>query len=199
MKAWIVGRNAMTWQHPRCFCMQITCDYDASGRSKCKLTGQKFEKGELKMGTRSHTATNWYKRRAFGDVLRLVSGALEGTVVRADDIDGYDEMDETQQKSIAAALADISKKQDKKPQNQTKTNGKNHKGTTDTTTSDRQPPTGTVSRASGRVEWRWASMVCSGTLLPSRETKSHCYARTHKGNVKTLAKGKSYWWMCKTK
>ena len=32
-----------------------------------------------------------------------------------------------------------------------------------------------------------------GTLLAARETATHCYARTHKGNVKTLAKGKPYW------
>ena len=32
-------------------------------------------------------------------------------------------------------------------------------------------------------------------ILPGQETKSHCYARTHKGNTKTLAKGKDYWWM----
>ena len=34
-----------------------------------------------------------------------------------------------------------------------------------------------------------------GVLIATRETKTHCYARTHKGNIKTLTKGKDYWWM----
>ena len=56
-----------------------------------------------------------------------------------------------------------------------------------------QPPAGAKSGTKGRVEWKWGSMVCAGTLLAARETATHCYARTHKGNVKTLAKGKPYW------
>ena len=49
--------------------------------------------------------------------------------------------------------------------------------------------------AKGRVGWRFGGSVCFGSLLPAQETKSHCFARTHKGNTKTLAKGKDYWWM----
>jgi hypothetical protein len=32
-------------------------------------------------------------------------------------------------------------------------------------------------------------------LLPAKETAGVCFARTHKGNTKTLTKGGSYWWM----
>ena len=56
-----------------------------------------------------------------------------------------------------------------------------------------QPRAGTKVGMKGRVEWKWGSMVCSGALIPARETATHCYARTHKGNIKTLAKGKPYW------
>ena len=56
-----------------------------------------------------------------------------------------------------------------------------------------QPALGIKSCTKGRVEWKWGSMTCYGTLLAARETATHCYARTHKGNVKTLAKGKPYW------
>ena len=73
-------------------------------------------------------------------------------MVHTHDIDGYDEMDETQQKAIAAALADVSKKEDKKPRNQSEVKGENRNSTADTTISDHQPPTGIVSRVSGRVE-----------------------------------------------
>ena len=58
-----------------------------------------------------------------------------------------------------------------------------------------QPAAGAKTGAKGRVGWRFGGSVCFGSLLPAQETKSHCYARTHKGNTKTLAKGKDYWWM----
>ena len=34
-----------------------------------------------------------------------------------------------------------------------------------------------------------------GTLLPAQESDTTCYARTHKGNTKTLTKGNASWWM----
>ena len=58
-----------------------------------------------------------------------------------------------------------------------------------------QPPKGTVLRAKGRVCWRFAGHLCFGALLPAQETKTHCYARTHKGNTKILTKGGSSWWL----
>jgi hypothetical protein len=57
------------------------------------------------------------------------------------------------------------------------------------------PKVGVKSGAKGKVEWKFGGHTCYGTLLPSKETNTHCYARTHKGNVKTLAKGKDYWSM----
>lgn len=56
-----------------------------------------------------------------------------------------------------------------------------------------QPKVGTKSGTKGKVVWKFGGHKCYGTLLPSKETKTHCYARTHKGNIKTLAKGKDYW------
>ena len=79
---------------------------------------------------------------------------------------------------------------------ETKKNKKNKKGKAgdDASAGVRsQPAVGSKSGAKGRVEWKWGGMVCSGVLLPSKETSTHCYAKTHKGNVKTLAKGKDYW------
>ena len=43
------------------------------------------------------------------------------------------------------------------------------------------------------VAWKFGGRTYYGTLIKSRETKTHCYARTHNGNIKTLTKGKSYW------
>ena len=58
-----------------------------------------------------------------------------------------------------------------------------------------QPAKGSVSRAKGKVCWRFAGHLCYGSLLPAQESKTHCYARTHKGNTKTLTKGGASWWM----
>ena len=56
-----------------------------------------------------------------------------------------------------------------------------------------QPELGRKTGAKGRVVWKFGSYLCYGKLMPQRETATHCFARTHKGNTKTLAKGKGYW------
>ena len=58
-----------------------------------------------------------------------------------------------------------------------------------------QPAKGAVTRSKGKVCWRFAGHLCYGTLLPAHETKTHCYARTHKGNTKTLTKGGTSSWL----
>merc|ERR1712232_469682 len=72
MKAWIAGRQSMTWQRPECFLTNLIVAYEASGRSRCKLTNKNFIKGELKIGTRSHSATLYFKPEAFRNVLQAV-------------------------------------------------------------------------------------------------------------------------------
>ena len=52
-----------------------------------------------------------------------------------------------------------------------------------------------ASKIAGQVAWHWGRTICYGTLIPSKENSKYCYARTHKGNIKTLAKGKAYWWV----
>ena len=52
-----------------------------------------------------------------------------------------------------------------------------------------------MSKAKGKVCWRFAGALCFGTLLAAQETTERCFARTHKGNTKTLTKGSASWWM----
>ena len=52
---------------------------------------------------------------------------------------------------------------------------------------DSEAPTGV------NVSWKFGGRTYYGNLIKSRETKTHCYARTHNGNIKTLTKGKAYW------
>ena len=42
-----------------------------------------------------------------------------------------------------------------------------------------------------KVSWMWRGKKYSGTLIPSRETSTHRYARTENGKIKTLPKSKA--------
>jgi len=45
-------------------------------------------------------------------------------------------------------------------------------------------------KSSGKVSWKWGGKTYSGTLIPSRETKTHRFARTQNGKIKKLPKTK---------
>ena len=40
------------------------------------------------------------------------------------------------------------------------------------------------------VSWKYGSGTYSGELIPSKETETHRYARTHNGKIKSLPKNK---------
>ena len=205
MQAWIVGRQAITWQCAVCFLGNITCGYDVSGRSRCKATNELFIKGELRVGARSHTATSFFKIDAVGIVLDYVASWVQhkkqlGDILQINRIEGNEVLTQDDRNRLQILLTSIScNLQDdplSMPTAQVKhvhveTKEKSPR-TTDMPTSS-QPSLGVKSGAKGRVQWKFGGHICLGSLLPSKETHTHCYARTHKGNVKTLAKGKDYW------
>ena len=41
-----------------------------------------------------------------------------------------------------------------------------------------------------KVSWKYGGKTYSGTLIPSKETKTHWYARTTNGKIKSLPKKK---------
>jgi hypothetical protein len=41
-----------------------------------------------------------------------------------------------------------------------------------------------------KVSWKYGGKTYSGDLIPSMETKTHRYARTHNGKIKSLPKKK---------
>tara|TARA_B100001939_G_C16679364_1_gene503697 strand:- start:204 stop:461 length:258 start_codon:yes stop_codon:yes gene_type:complete len=43
-------------------------------------------------------------------------------------------------------------------------------------------------KSTGNVSWKYGDGTYSGTLIPSMETKTHRYARTHNGKIKSLPK-----------
>lgn len=44
--------------------------------------------------------------------------------------------------------------------------------------------------AGKKESWKWGGKTYSGTLIPSRETSTHRYARTKNGKIKSLPKNK---------
>lgn len=219
MQAWIVGRQATTWQCPPCFLSNLTCAYETTGRSRCQITNQNFAKGDLKVGTRSHNATSFYGFDVIGKILRAVvlhippaeRGNLGREVLQVDRINGYQKLSEQDhvrlQNILTCALSDQKTLPKVKrpalrihvqnPSSSTSQNVNLKVKKESSTCADRspsqQPKLGCRSNIGGRVEWKFGGRLCYGTLLPSKETNTHCYARTHKGNIKTLAKGKDYW------
>jgi hypothetical protein len=211
MKAWIVGRQAMTWQCCECFLNNLTCGYETTGRTRCKATDAAFVKGELKVGARSHTAKAFYKVSAIGSVLGSVvafmlsqnNSKLPNDLLQVQNMEGHEKLSPSDRSSLQSELDNISGQQSSSETHNvstkmTKVDDKKVKGETEGKAKKakmEQPILGSKSGAKGKVQWKFGGHTCYGTLLPSQETKTHCFARTHKGNTKTLAKGKDYWSM----
>jgi hypothetical protein len=257
MQAWIVGRQAVTWQHACCFLENLTVGYEESGRAKCKvrrdtpspftvtpapapapapahtihpqcvclllgwlvrsslrapwsqITGERFDKGELKVGARSHTATSFFKVNAVPPLLCSVAATVpqeQWKPLEAAAVEGGEDLEESDRDALQAVLDAASASRSRRPDDAspekgaaaekeatTTSKGGGKGGSSADTVVRSQPTVGSKSGAKGKVEWKWGGMVCSGILMPSRETDTHCYAKTHKGNVKTLTKGKGYW------
>lgn len=212
MEAWIVGRNAMTWQHPICMLKNMCCLYEKSngGKGKCKVSHIPFVKGQLKIGVRSHTATSYYRIEAIEGVLANLVALLrtesgkEDFELKVDGIDGSEKLTSEDRTKIACILETVFQNKETAPESPLldepksepavdKASKAKSKTKSQKTKSREQPKVGTKSGAKGKVEWKFGGRKCFGTLIPRMETKTHCYARTHKGNVKTLAKGKDYW------
>jgi hypothetical protein len=214
MEAWIVGRNAITWQRPSCLLQNMCCLYEKSNGSKgkCKVSHAPFVKGQLKIGIRCHTATSYYRIEAIGGVLSNVVALMrsdessDNFVLSVDQIDGSEKLTQEDRQTLESVLEKVFQNPDLGGETalpeETKSSTQEHgaakqepKVKQEKAPSKDQPKAGSKTGAKGRVEWKFGGRTCYGTLIPRMETKTHCYARTHKGNVKTLAKGKDYWSM----
>lgn len=194
----------MTWQCPPCFLSNLVCAREVTGRSRCRATRATFGKGEIKVGARSHTAASFFRVDALADavlvpVLRTFSEFRRD--VRAESVEGFedvlrDDERETLRSVFDAALAWTGEGRDPRT-TKTETGVESVGGKKELETSSSAKKLGSkktaVKAKSGKVKWKYGGHTCLGTLLPKRETKTHCYARTRKGNIKTLDKGKSYW------
>ena len=202
MESWMVGRQVVVWNHPACFLSQVSACEETSGRGKCKQTKQPLATGERTLLLVAHSTTAHVKLEAAGELLAPVLRAA----ARPCSVDGlraaagsgessFEMLDSAGISALAAGLAKGSTAETVKDSalsveptpSQDKAMGTKEEGKL-------QPEAGSISKAKGKVVWKWAGALCYGKLLPSSETATHCYARTQRGNTKTLTKGGSYWW-----
>jgi hypothetical protein len=221
MEAWIVGRNCITWQCPQCLLKNLCCLYEKSngGKGKCKASHAPFAKGQLKVGIRCHTATSYYHIDVIAAVLANIVSLMrteeggEKFELTIDEIDGNERLSKEDRQKLETILETVFQNQDDPQQGtvvpaeetgnqkilavkqEPKSEPKNGVRKKSSQSRDQQPKAGAKTGAKGKVGWKFGGRSCYGTLIPRMETKTHCYARTHKGNVKTLAKGKDYWSM----
>eukprot|EP00467_Chlorarachnion_reptans_P023411 CAMPEP_0114516930 /NCGR_PEP_ID=MMETSP0109-20121206/17610_1 /TAXON_ID=29199 /ORGANISM="Chlorarachnion reptans, Strain CCCM449" /LENGTH=336 /DNA_ID=CAMNT_0001697391 /DNA_START=128 /DNA_END=1138 /DNA_ORIENTATION=+ len=219
MTAWIMGRQSITWQHPACFFANVSFTRETSGRSKCKLTNARFARGEARFTCRSHTAAINLKLAVLSICLQNIisvvgkAGKLVNDkrgIIGPTQWEGYDTLEESEKVQVSlqwknATSSPIECKKKEKGENGDKQikddkceSEEESEGDQNYTLVDgekKQPVRGQKVKAIGRVAWKWGNHVCFGSLLPVKEENEKCYARTHKGNIKSLKKGGSYWWI----
>jgi hypothetical protein len=218
MYAWIMGRNAITWQKPQCFVENLIVGKEVSGRGVCKKTEEKIAKGAVKVGFRSHTATSWVLPGAVAGVMKpLAKCGLKMPAV--DGIDGAAALSADELQALGKSLAKAGFKAATGKGKTASKKAATGKGKTAPTkapavkkTIAKPAPAKATAAAkkaagkagskvgekvgSGTVQWRFGAGVAKGVLMPAQETDTMCYARTEKGNTKALGKGKDYWWKC---
>lgn len=215
METWMVGRQVMTWQHPECFVSALKITTEATGRGKCKQTKQAFAAGERRLSASAHITTNHVKLSAAVSLLRPVFSALgedaNGRQAAFDGIVGLGELEGEDREVLAQVLTtgepaaaraasaddaqDDALEVEPTPNTALALAADVTKPAPSTEEMRQQPPKGQVSKAKGKVCWRFAGALCFGSLLAAQETTERCFARTHKGNTKTLTKGSASWWM----
>lgn len=215
MEAWIMGRQSMTWQCVPCYLNNLVVSYEKTGRSKCQLTGRNFSVKEVRVGGRSHTKTLLYTVESVRKVLEMVVRWMplpqllqgEEEILNINRIEGSDALASSDFEDVQVMLTAVKAIWHMQagggcvPEKSTavrnllpdKDNETILKPMMKDIDDGGRPPVGAKSGVKGEVEWKFGGHLCRGRLLPSKETRTHCFARTHKGNIKTLAKGKSYW------
>lgn len=211
LMTWICGRNCVTWQHPQCFMSRVSVGI-GNNKTKCKVTGEPIESFQVKFGCRSHSTTSWISMEALPNVMLPVLSVMNvadnaaNTNTMPRNMDGIEKLNEQQRNAMNEILNQTDElfkrsledtKKDTKQNVKVKVEKKEKKVKKVVVKGDvsTQPKIGIKTNAKGNCSWKFGAYLCHGSLLASKETKTHCYARTHKGNVKTLKKGGTYWWM----
>lgn len=204
MRSWIAGRNSMTWQCPTCMVSNLIVAVEATGRCKCKVTNTNFRQGDLKFGLRSHLSTLYLQLSEVPAILAPVFAVIPASEKASSiQVEGLELLEKEDQDAVAQVIDDaieLSNQKQVQPPREKRSTAKvapksKTKNVPKAEAVNTQPTRGEKTQTSGKVAWRFGGHVCFGTLISRSETNTHCFARTHKGNTKTLAKGKDYWWI----
>merc|ERR1740130_2407079 len=124
MMAWIVGRNAMTWQHPICSLQNIVVGYERSNQNKkgrCKATNVVFLKDDLKIGIKCHTAKSYYHLDGIRPVLDriLLSSSnhdtSDGFKLTIDKVEGNEKLMKDEHEKLKSVLKNLYEEKKKEP------------------------------------------------------------------------------------
>eukprot|EP00943_MAST-04B_sp_MAST-4B-sp1_P001736 g1736.t1 len=106
MKAWIMGRNSITWQHQECFISNIKIDTASNSRTKCKISKIPFGVGDLRIGLRSHTATSWISLECTKRLLAPLAKIISLKIIKK--LDGFhDKLSKPQQNEVIKMFNDV--------------------------------------------------------------------------------------------
>jgi hypothetical protein len=108
LPAWVGGRKVTVWQHPGCaLARSVAVERAANGLARCKATGHRFEKGELRGLLAVGGAKLYYRLPALGAALRpvLALRAREGRPWQPQDAGGFAGLDGGAQAAVVEALS----------------------------------------------------------------------------------------------
>ena len=169
-----------------------------SGRGKCKITSYKFDVNEVKVSATSHTNVINMCVPAAAKILESIlredpSYTVSTLCATLQELTAEEEstIKEAFEKPIKCELV-IGASQGEGDADED--DEQKIKITTKLTKQD-QPAAGQKTGTKGQVAWKFAGHTCYGILISRSETETHCYAKTHKGNTKTLTKGGASWWL----
>ena len=103
IEAFVAGRVADTWQHPRCALNACFLEVAPAKRGKCKATDEPFAKGDARLTLCSKDHKTFYGVKGMGDALRPILDAVDDFAVS--DIRGLADLDDENRAAVLAAPA----------------------------------------------------------------------------------------------
>ena len=103
IEAFVAGRVADTWQHPKCALEHCFLEVAPANRGKCKATDEPFAKGDVRLALCSKDHKTFYGLRGLGDALRPILDAVDdfGGV---SEIKGFTDLDDETRAQVFTAL-----------------------------------------------------------------------------------------------
>ena len=103
IEAFVAGRVADTWQHPRCALEACYLERCSANRGKCKATDETFKKGDIRLAVCSKDHKTYYSVKGMGDALKPTLEAVGD--FSPSDITGFkEELSEDERATVSAAL-----------------------------------------------------------------------------------------------